>query len=92
LLTVADTIRSELEVKYAGEQAISVFLFNLEIFNSGSLAVENQPVLIRLDNNAKIGGYSLKTKPEVGFGKISELQPQNGELDLKIELRLLTPG
>jgi len=90
LLTFSDTIRSELEVKYSGEQATSVFLFNLEIFNSGNQAVANQPVLIRLDNNAKIVGYSLKTEPEVGFGKISELQRQNGELDLTIEL--LNPG
>lgn len=90
LLTFSDTIRSELEVKYSGEQATSVFLFNLEIFNSGNQAVANQPVLIRLDNKAKIVGYSLKTEPEVGFGKISELQRQNGELDLTIEL--LNPG
>jgi len=90
LLTFADTIRSKLEVKYAGEQATSVFLFNLEVFNSGNQAVGNHPVLIRLDNNAKIVGYSLKTEPEVGFGKISELQRQNGELDLSIEL--LNPG
>jgi hypothetical protein len=77
-------------VKYAGEQATSVFLFDLEVFNSGNQAVGNHPVLIRLDNNAKIVGYSLKTEPEVGFGKISELQLQNGELDLSIEL--LNPG
>ncbi|MGD2179684.1 hypothetical protein [Lusitaniella coriacea] len=90
LLTFSDTIRSELEVKYSGELATSVFLFNLEVFNSGNQAVENQPVLIRLDDNAKIVGYSTKTEPEVGFGKISELQRQNGELDMNIEL--LNPG
>jgi hypothetical protein len=90
LLTFSDAIRSKLEVKYSGEQATSVFLFNLEVFNSGNQAVGNQPILIRLDNNAKIVGYSLKTEPEVGFGKISELQRQNGELDLTIEL--LNPG
>ncbi|WP_293149273.1 MULTISPECIES: hypothetical protein [unclassified Microcoleus] len=90
LLTFSDTIRSELEVKYSGEQTTSVFLFNLEIFNSGNQAVANQPVLIRIDNKAKIVGYSLKTEPKVGFGKISELQRQNGELDLTIEL--LNPG
>lgn len=86
LLTFSDTIRSELEVKYSGELATSVFLFNLEIFNSGNQAIGNQPILIRLDKNAKIVGYSLKTEPEVGFGKISELQRQNGELDMSIEL------
>ncbi|BAB73897.1 hypothetical protein ACN23B_11030 [Anabaena sp. FACHB-709] len=90
LLTFSDTIRSKLEVKYAGEQTTSVFLFNLEVFNSGNQAVGNQPVLVRLDNNAKIVGYSIKTEPEVGFGKISELQRQNSELDLSIEL--LNPG
>jgi hypothetical protein len=90
LLTFSDTIRSKLEVKYAGEQTTSVFLFNLEVFNSGNQAVGNQPVLVRLDNNAKIVGYSIKTEPEVGFGKINELQRQNSELDLSIEL--LNPG
>lgn len=90
LLTFSDTIRSKLEVKYAGEQTTSVFLFNLEVFNSGNQAVGNQPVLVRLDNSAKIVGYSIKTEPEVGFGKISELQRQNSELDLSIEL--LNPG
>lgn len=89
-MTFADTIRSKLEVKYAGEQATSVFLFNLEVFNSGNQAVGNHPVLIRLDNSAKIVDYSFKTEPEVGFGKISELQRQNDELDLSIEL--LNPG
>lgn len=86
LLTFSDTIRSELEVKYSGELATSVFLFHLEVFNSGNQAIENQPVLIRLDNNAKIVGYSLKTEPKVGFGKINELKRQNGELDMSIEL------
>jgi hypothetical protein len=65
-------------------------LFNLEVFNSGNQAVGNQPILIRLDNTAKIVGYSLKTEPEVGFGKIHELQHQHSELDLTIEL--LNPG
>ena len=86
LLTFSDTIRSKLEVKYAGEQTTSVFLFNLEVLNSGNQAVANQPILIRLDKTAKIVGYTIKTEPEVGFGKISELQRQNGELDLSIEL------
>ncbi|RUS93958.1 hypothetical protein DSM106972_094950 [Dulcicalothrix desertica PCC 7102] len=90
LLAFSDTIRNELEVKYSGEQATSVFLFNLEVFNSGNQAIGNQPVLIRLDNNAKIVGYNLKTEPVVGFGKISELQRQKGELDFNIEL--LNPG
>lgn len=90
LLSFSDAIRTKLEIKYSGEQASSVFLFNLEVFNSGNQAIGNQPVLIRLDNKAKIVGYSIKTQPTVGFGKISELQPQNSELDLSIEL--LNPG
>jgi hypothetical protein len=90
LLTFSDAIRSELEVKYSGELTTSVFLFNLEVFNSGNEAIENQPVLIRLDDRAKIVGYSLKTEPAVGFGKISELVRKNGELDMSIQL--LNPG
>jgi hypothetical protein len=72
LLTFADTIRSKLEVKYAGEQATSVFLFNLEVFNSGNQAVGNHPVLIRLDNNAKIfdlrrQGLTVRSPSEKAF-------------------------
>ena len=89
LLSFSDTIRTKLEIKYSGEQASSVFLFNLEVFNSGNQAVENQPCLIRLDDKAKIIGYSIKTQPAVGFGEISKSQSQNS-LDLSIQL--LNPG
>lgn len=71
LLNFSDAISSKLEVKYSGEKATSVYLFSLDIFNSGNEPIKNQPILIRLDNNAKIVDYTLKTKPKVGFGKIS---------------------
>ncbi|MGL5064456.1 MAG: hypothetical protein ACRC62_31090 [Microcoleus sp.] len=90
LLNFSDAISSKLEVKYSGEKATSVYLFSLDIFNSGNEAIKNQPILIRLDNNAKIVDYTLNTKPKVGFGKIREFQGQNSELDLTIEL--LNPG
>jgi hypothetical protein len=90
LLSFADTIRNELEVTYAGERTNSVFLFNLEVFNSGNQAIGNQPVRIRLDQGAKIVGYTLKTQPEVGFGEIIETKRENSALDLNIEL--LNPG
>ncbi len=86
LLSFADTIRSDLEVTYAGERANSVFLFNLEAFSSGNQAIGNQPVRIRLDKSAKIVGYTLKTQPEIGFGEIKETKRENCELDLIIEL------
>jgi hypothetical protein len=89
LLSFSDTIRTKLEIKYSGEQAISVFLFNLEVFNSGNQAVANQPCLIRLDDKAKIIGYSIKTQPAVGFGEISKSQSDRS-LDLSIQL--LNPG
>ncbi|MCY7383454.1 MAG: hypothetical protein LH628_12890 [Microcoleus sp. CAN_BIN18] len=89
LLSFSDTIRTKLEIKYSGEQASSVFLFNLEVFNSGNQALENQPCLIRLDDKAKIIGHSIKTQPAVGFGEISKSQNQNS-LDLSIHL--LNPG
>lgn len=65
-------------------------MFNIEVFNSGTLAIGNQPVQIRLDKTAKVVGYSVKTQPEVGFGKVQESQPENNALDLNIEL--LNPG
>lgn len=90
LLSFAATIRNKLEVTYAGERANTVFLFNIEVFNSGTLAIGSQPVQIRLDRTAKVVGYSVKTQPEVGFGQIQESQPENHALDLNIEL--LNPG
>lgn len=90
LLSFSDTIRTQLEIKYSGEQASSVFLFNLEVCNSGNQAVENQPYLIRLDDKAKIIGYSIKTQPAVGFGEISKSQSQQNSLDISIQL--LNPG
>ena len=86
LLSFSDEIRNELQIIYAGEPANSVFLFNLEIFNSGTLAIGSQPVIIRLDNEAKIVGYSLKTIPKVGFGEIKEMSRSQNGLDLNIEL------
>ena len=86
LLSFSDEIRNELQIIYAGEPANSVFLFNLEIFNSGTLAIGSQPVIIRLDKEAKIVGYSLKTIPKVGFGEIKEMSRSQNDLDLNIEL------
>jgi hypothetical protein len=86
LLSFSDTIRTKLEIKYSGEQASSVFLYNLEVFNSGNQAVTTQPCLIRLDDKAKIIGYSIKTQPAVGFGEITKLQPSLNSLDLSIQL------
>lgn len=90
LLSFSDTIRTKLEIKYSGEQASSVFLYNLEVFNSGNQAVTTQPCLIRLDDKAKIIGYSIKTQPAVGFGEITKSQPSLNSLDLSIQL--LNPG
>ncbi|NES20975.1 MAG: hypothetical protein F6K41_19090 [Symploca sp. SIO3E6] len=86
LLSVSDEIRNELKIIYAGETANSVFLFNLEVFNSGTLSIGSQPIRIRLDSEAKIVGYNLKTTPEVGFGEIKELSRSQGGLDLSVEL------
>lgn len=90
LLSFADAIRNKLEIAYAGERADTVFLFNVEVFNSGTLAIGNQPVLVHIDKKAKIVGYSIKTQPEIGFGEIQESQPESFSLDLNIEL--LNPG
>ncbi|EGJ32485.1 MULTISPECIES: hypothetical protein [Moorena] len=86
LLSFSDTIRNELKIIYADEPANSVFLFNMEVFNSGNLAIREQPVSIRLDSNSKIVGYTFKTIPEVGFGEVRELLLQETRLDLIIEL------
>ncbi len=49
LLSFSDTIRDELRVTYAGKQVDSVYLFNLDVFNTGTAAIRDQPVRVRLD-------------------------------------------
>lgn len=86
LLSFSDSIRNKLEVIYSGERASSVFLFNLEIINSGTTAIGCQPIKIRLSKNAKIVDYTIKTFPKVGFGKIDKKKLSEYGIDLEIEL------
>lgn len=86
LLTFSDKIRDQLEVKFSGEEAKAVYLFSIDIINSGTEAVTTQPVNIRLDNSSKIVDYSIITDPEVGFGDIVEKKKEGNALGLEIEL------
>ena len=86
LLTFSDKIKDQLEIKFSGSEAKSVYLFSLEIINSGTEAIIKQPVGIRLNRSAKIVDYTIATEPEVGFGDILENQKNGNALDLEIAL------
>ncbi|MBN1274526.1 MAG: hypothetical protein JXB26_19875 [Candidatus Aminicenantes bacterium] len=86
LLTFSEKIKDQLEIKFSGEDAKAVYLFSIDISNSGTEAVENHPVNIRLDESSNIVDYSITTDPEVGFGEIIEKRKEGNALDLEIAL------
>jgi len=90
LLTFSEKIKDQLEIKFSGVEAKAVYLFSIDITSSGTEAVENHPVNIRLDESSKIVDYSITTDPEVGFGDIIEKKKEGNALDL--EIALLNPN
>ena len=86
LLTFSEKIKDQLEIKFSGAEAKAVYLFSIDISNSGTEAVESHPVNIRLDESSNIVDYSIATDPEVGFGDIIETRKEDNALDLEIAL------
>jgi hypothetical protein len=89
LLTVSDTIKSKLNVSYEDKQVSSAFLFAIEVTSNGTLAIQEQPIIIKLDDNAKIVDHKVTTEPSIGFGKIESVVE---ECSLKLRVELLNPG
>ena len=89
LLSFASGIGDKLEVKYQGEQASSVFLFPLEVANTGTEPIENQPIEIHLSPGSRVLSYSIRTDPEIGFGDVTCIR-QDGNC-LHLEVALLNP-
>lgn len=86
LLAFSEQIQDRLEVKFAGNEAKSVYLISLEIANTGTEAVAAQPVHVRLADGARIVDYTVKTDPAVGFGDVAEKYKNGPALDLEIAL------
>ena len=86
LLSFSEKIKDQLEIKFSGTEAKAVYLFSVDVTNSGTEAVNNHPVNIRLDESSKIVDYSITTDPEVGFGDIIEKKKEGYALDLEIAL------
>lgn len=86
LLTFSEKIKDQLEIKFSGTEAKAVYLFSIDVINSGTEAVKDHPVNIRLDESSKIVDYSITTDPEVGFGEIIEKHKEGNALDLEIAL------
>lgn len=90
LLSISDTIKEKLDVTFEGRPVSSAFLFPLEVVNSGSAAISQQPVLIRLPEGSKIVDWRIETDPEIGFGEITSIKSE--ERWLKLGITLLNPG
>lgn len=86
LLSISDSIKDRLEVFVSGTKASSVLLFTLELTNTGTEAIEAQPILVRLDPSAEIVDFKVETEPAVGFGEVAQRRLDGGELDLEVEL------
>jgi len=86
LLTFSEKIKDKLRVHFEDQEAKSVYLISLDIVNTGTEAIRNQPVHLRLESHAKIVDYAIKTEPAVGFGPIKETEKDGNALNLEIEL------
>ncbi len=86
LLELSDKIKDKIEIKYMGENADIVYLFSFDIINTGNQSIENQPILVQLDESAKIADYAYSTEPGSGFGEILELGQSDSSLKLEVEL------
>jgi hypothetical protein len=85
LLSISETIKEKLSISLDGYSVSSVYLFPLEIINSGDLAIRDQPVIIQLSKDAKIVDYKIETTPKIGFGDIAAKVDEN-VLELKVAL------
>tara|TARA_R110002111_G_scaffold3457_2_gene21014 strand:- start:107060 stop:107710 length:651 start_codon:yes stop_codon:yes gene_type:complete len=90
LLAISDRVEDKIEIQYEKKSVNSVYLFSMDIVNSGNRAIEKQPILVQLDEAASIIDYSITTEPQDGFGIILETQPHESRLELEVEL--LNPG
>ena len=85
LVTISETIKKKLNITLDGQPVSSVYLFPLEIANSGDLAVSNQPVIVQLAEGAKIIDYKIETEPKIGFGNVATKISGN-VFELRIDL------
>lgn len=86
LFSISETIKEKLKITFDGQPVSSVFLFPLEVVNSGSVAIRSQPVLIRLAEGSNIVDYRIETEPQIGFGEIVCTKKEGSSLDLRISL------
>ena len=89
LMSFSKSIEDKIEVKIDNESISSLYLFKLDILNTGNQAIRNQPVQLRLGEESKILSHSIETEPKVGFGEVKKNIIDAG-IDLLIDL--MNPG
>jgi hypothetical protein len=88
LLTISESIKKKLNITLDNQPVSAVFLFPLEIINSGDLAIRNQPLIVELAPGAKIIDHKIETEPKIGFGNITT--KVNGNV-FELQIELLNP-
>ena len=86
LLAISDSIRDKLEVIYEDKIVSRAYLFLIEIVNTGTEPIENQPVRVRLAEGSTIIDYRLESEPQFDFGEVRELKLKGHELDVEVKL------
>ena len=60
--------------------------YSLEFANTGTDAIRDQPLLILVEDGARIVDYLTSTCPSVGFGNIDQSSWHGNSLELKVAL------
>ena len=90
LLSFSEQVKNQLKITFSGIPVQSLYLMSVDVINTGTVAITQQPVNIRLADGARIIEYSLTTEPPVAFGEISETEHREHRLGLQIHL--MNPG
>ena len=86
LLAFDSGIGDKLAVRYEGTDATSVYLFPLELENTGTEPIENQRLQVELASGSRILSYSANTEPQLDFGDIHCIRQDGNRLHLKFPL------
>lgn len=86
LLAISDHIRDKLKVTYEDDEVTSAFHFTVQLVNTGTEPIEDQPILLSLPEGSTIIDYRIETEPKKLFGPITEKKTAGNELSLEIAL------
>lgn len=86
LLTISSEIADKLTISYDGREVTSSYLFSMTVVNTGTVAVDNLPLLVKLGKGSKIISWASESRPRLGFEPPVEESRSGGAVSLKIPL------